>query len=147
MSFGGAFGFGYSGTSARGVGMPIPMLPQSNTADTGLRFNMAAGPAMFRPGEPLGQSPPRMKKVTRVRQEFPESWIWTEVLSRYTATLWFHGLRSPSLNGFAFIQGLSQWKIGDRSSSIALVVIVVMGISMVTAQICVLGTNKCFNGY
>ncbi len=90
MCFADSYGFyGYSsfGGFANGVGAAgprgvpenaVPMAPMPAMPDSRVP-QMASGAY----GGTFSQAPMPLKKVTRVRQKFPESWIWADVRTWY----------------------------------------------------------------
>ncbi len=63
------------------AGMAAPMaraVPEMAAADNAMVRN--AGPALKKSA---AAAKPKLKEVTKVRTEFPESWIWAEMNSKY----------------------------------------------------------------
>ncbi len=80
----GAFGNGAVAGGARGV-IPenaIPMAPVPAMPDA--RGPQMASGAFGGYSGTVAKMPAPLKKVTRVRQEFPESWIWADIQTWYT---------------------------------------------------------------
>ena len=60
---------------ARGVARAAPGMAVADNAMVG-----NAGPALTKSAAP---AKPKLKEVTKVRTEFPESWIWAEMNAKY----------------------------------------------------------------
>ena len=91
-----AYGYGYYGFGARGPpgsrsenGPPAPSGNRGEPGTPGLQGERGQpgpqGPQGFpaQDDSPRPAGPTPLKKVSRVRNEFPEAWIWTDVDSRY----------------------------------------------------------------
>ena len=87
LSYSGGFS-GFSGFNSNSFGASQPMAPPVMPENAAGMFPASAGvmpptgsDAGMRPGTGAGR--PQLKSVSRIRQKFPEAWIWTEVETGY----------------------------------------------------------------